>query len=333
MWNTIGHDKAINVLRRSIDQGRMSHVYLLVGPRHVGKMTLALDLARAANCLQDEKPCGECVQCDRITRGLHADVRLVGVGSGETGNGRGKVNIGIGQVREIQREANLKPFEGRCRVFIFDGSEHLSGEAANSLLKTLEEPPNQVLLVLLASHREALLSTISSRCQTLELRPVPQPLIVSYLETRYRVDSVTANEIARLSDGRPGWAIEAAIQPEMRQKITEKLNDIEEVVGGSLEERFAYAAGLASAFGRDRDLARQELTLWLEWWRDVMLIKEDALQSVKHLSRTEKLKAVADSLSSAQVVRTINAVRETIDLLESNVNSRLALEHLMLSLP
>ena len=213
MWRTIGHDKALNVLRRSLDAGRLSHAYLLAGARHVGKMTLAMDLARAVNCLEDQVPCGRCGQCGRIDRRLHADVQVVGVQADETGEGRGRVAIGIDRVREVQRDASLKPYEGRSRVFIFDGAEHLSEEAANALLKTLEEPPDQVVLILLTADAGALLPTLVSRCQVLELRPVPSSLIAAELEAHHNVDAARADEIARLTNGRPGWAVNAAASP------------------------------------------------------------------------------------------------------------------------
>ena len=144
MWRTIGHEKAVRHLSRSLDQGRLSHAYLFTGPPRVGKMSLAMDLARALNCLGHDRPCDDCVQCDRIARALHADVRVVEVESGPNRTGGSRTAIGIDQVRDVQREASLKPYEGRYRVFVFDGAEHVTAEAANSLLKTLEEPPDQV---------------------------------------------------------------------------------------------------------------------------------------------------------------------------------------------
>ena len=333
MWQTIGHDKAVNVLKRSLESGRLSHAYLLAGPRHVGKMTLAMDLARAVNCLEDQPPCGQCSQCARIDRLLHADVQVVSVETDKSSEGRGRVLIGIDQVREVQREASLKPYEGSCRVFIFDGAEHLSEEAANSLLKTLEEPPDQVVLLLLTTAASALLPTLVSRCQVLDLRPVPSSLIARELEARHELDGARADEIARLSNGRPGWAINVVDTPELIEALSEKLEAFANVVRGGLEERFAYAASLASSTARDRDVGRQELDAWLTWWRDILLISHQVPEFVIHPSDLERLQSVAGALSSVQVARAIGAVRETMEHLERNVNPRLALEGLMLVLP
>ena len=333
MWRTVGHDRAVNALQRGLEEGRVSHAYLLAGPRQVGKMTLALDLAQALNCLGERRPCGECGQCHRISRGLHADVQVVGLESNGSGDGRSRVSISIDQVREVQRDANLKPYEGRYRIFIFDGAEHLSEEAANSLLKTLEEPPDQVVLLLLAADAAALLPTIISRCQLLELRPMSRSLLSQELQTRYNADVATADEIARLSKGRLGWAVDAVSQPELLERLKGELGSIEEVVRAGPEGRFAYANSLASSYSRDRDSGRQKLTMWLAWWRDVLLVKEGVLGFVTYLSEMDTLTSVASTLSSPQVAVAISAVQGTMDHLESNVSPRLALEHMMLALP
>jgi DNA polymerase-3 subunit delta' len=249
------------------------------------------------------------------------------------GNGRGRVLIGIDQVREVQREASLTPFEGSHRVVIFDGAERLSEEAANSLLKFLEEPPAQVVLLLLTSDIGALPSTIVSRCQGLELRAVPPRVIAQELVKRRQIDADAAEKIARLSEGRPGWALRAAEDSQVLDGLTKTLDDIEDVVGGDLERRFAYAAALAAAFDRDRDPVRQELETWTGWWRSVLLVKEGVPEFITHLSRLDSLRRAASGLTSAQVAGAIDAIEQSATYLERNVNSRLMLEELMLALP
>ena len=205
-WLTVGHEKAINTLRRGHREGRLSHAYLILGPPQVGKMTLALDLARMVNCLQEDSPCGDCTQCLRITKGLHPDVQIIALNAEEGSN---RVSISIDAIREMQREASLQPFEGRYRVFIVDGTELLWDAAANSMLKTLEEPPPQVIIVLLSSDGDALLPTIRSRCQTIELRPLSADVVARELSARFESSPADVEEVARLCAGRIGWAIQA----------------------------------------------------------------------------------------------------------------------------
>ena len=333
MWLTIGHDKAVQALAHSLSEGRLAHAYLLVGPPQVGKMTLATDLARAVNCLADEKPCGQCGQCKRISQGLHADVRVVSMETGSEGDGRSRVAISIDQVRDVQRTVGMKPYEGRYRVIVFDGAEHLSQEAANSLLKTLEEPPEQVMLVLLASDTSALLPTVVSRCHLLELRPLSLELIARELEGRFNISSDEAKEIARLSGGRIGWALQTAGEPHLLEDRGQRLAALEEAVRGGLEQRFSYAAHLIRSLSSSREAAVQEMALWLGWWRDVLVIKQGAPELVTNLSRMDILAATAGTLSSAQVFGAVRAVQDASSYVEYNANLRLTLEEVMLALP
>ena len=367
-WQTIGHDKAVSTLARSLESGRMAHAWLLAGPARVGKMTLALDLARMVNCTADEvgdRPCGECRQCQRITNSLHADVRIISQG-GSTGGVTRRTAISVEQIRESQREAVLKPYEGRYRVFIIEDAENFTQEAANALLKMLEEPPEDVIFVLLASevrensedesagnitysaeHEQnrvaalleavpqvgGILPTILSRCQTLELRPLPASTVQRELELRFNLPPDEATEIARLSKGRLGWALQAASEPQVLARRSERLDDIEAVLAGGLDEKFAYAERQAASFGRRRQAVYDELLLWLDWWRDVLVIREGNDDLALNLSRLDALKAAASGCASTQVVDAIRAIQETTSMLESNVNPRLCIEGMMLRMP
>ncbi len=333
MWKTIGHERAVTFLKRGLELGRTSHAYLVAGPARVGKRTLALDLAAALNCAGSDRPCGQCGQCHRIAGGLHTDVRVLSLEGVEWDQGRSRVSIGIDQVREVRKDASIKPFEGGYRVFIFDGAEHLTGAAANSLLKLLEEPPDQVVLILLTSDQAALPSTIVSRCQMLEVRPLPLHIVTQALQDGHGADSDTATEIARLSGGRLGWALEAVARPEVLEERADRLAAVVNMVGAGLESRFAYATALSSSFLRSRDTVREEFRLWLDWWRDLLLIKQGGPDYVNNLSKTDLLTRMAASMTSVEITAAIGCVQETWELLERNVNPRLAIEEMMLVLP
>ena len=367
-WQTIGHDKAVGTLARSMQSGRMAHAWLLAGPPHVGKMTLALDLTRLVNCIEkakERRPCGECRQCRRITNSLHADVRVISQGGAAGGTTR-RTAISVEQIREIHREAILKPYEGRYRVFIIEDAENFTQEAANALLKMLEEPPEDVIFALLASEvREntadesagqiaytpedeqdrvaalldavpqvgGILPTILSRCQILELRPLSSAKVQSELESRFSLSSEDATEIACLSAGRLGWAVRAASDPQMLIRRSERLDEIEAALSGGLDEKFAYAERQAAVFSRNREAVYEELQLWLGWWRDVLIIREGNDDLVLNLSRIDALERASSVCTSVQIVAAIRAVQETIAMLESNVNPRLCVEGMMLRMP
>ena len=333
MWQVYGQDHLLKQLEPGLKSGRLAHAYLLVGPPRVGKMALALALAQAVNCLQGPgTPCGDCNQCRRIAQRYHADLRVIGVARSEE-NGPTRTVIGIADVKDALHQANLKPFEGACSIIIFDGAELMSDEAANALLKTLEEPPPQVLILLLTTNEDVLLSTIRSRCRRLDLLPVSKQLMTERLVAEYQADPETAERLARLSRGCLGWAITALGDPQIMEQRAEDLEQIREICESGLEGRFNYAADLATRFSRDRNATRELLFLWLRWWRGLLLIKEGTAEYAHNTDRLDQLRLQATQLSTRQVVGFVRELLQTIEALDRNANPRLALEVLMLNLP
>ena len=354
MWQIYGQDHILRLLDPALTADHLSHAYLLVGPPHVGKMTLALNLAQSVNCLQGPgAPCGGCNQCTRIAAGRHADVRIVSVGRRKTANetasesdgGPGRTDssegprasqstvIGIDDVRDVLHQVNLKPFEGSRIVMIFDGAESLSEEAANALLKTLEEPPPQVMVLLLTANEESLPSTIISRCQRLVLLPLSKDQLAERLVSDHQAGTEEAERLARLSRGCAGWAISALKDPQVLEQQEAELGRLQEACEAGISLRFGYAAELANLFSRDRESAIQLLYLWLRWWRDLMLIKEGVQEYVTNNEQLTELSLQATRLTTGRIVQVIKRLIHTIEALEHNANPRLTLEALMVGLP
>lgn len=319
-WGVIGHDWAVALLRSSLSAGRVAHAYLLSGPPQIGKRTLALALAQALNCAEPDPPCGRCPSCLKIARGLHPDVRLI-VGEGTGGN------IKIEQIRTLQHEAALAPYEGRYRVFIMRQMEQATLEAANSLLKTLEEPPLQVIMVLTAVHSESLPRTIVSRCQHLGLRPAAIPVVEQVLNDK-GVDRVQAQLLARLSGGRLGWALQAAADKDLLLKRQQNLDRLSQLLTAGRVERLACAQEMSG----DPAAARQFVELSTCWWRDLALLCQGAAGLI-NVDQTAQYRRVGNQVDLAQIMAILRASQATAAQLEANVNPRLALEGLFLQLP
>ncbi len=332
VWKLRGHDGLVGQLDRAFRDGRASHAYLIVGPPHIGKGTLALNIAQRMNCTSPEDaPCGSCTQCQRIASGIHADVQVISTAREEDGVARRQISIST--VRELQHQASLKPYEGACRVYIFDGAEDMSTEAANALLKVLEEPPDQVLFLLLTAQEDAVLPTIRSRCHRIELHPLPIAAVAEELASSGAMGLEEANVLARLSRGCLGWALSAAREPVVMEQRAAQVERIARLSCATLEARFDYGGELAARYSRDRQDAVAELEQWLRWWRDILLIKEGGGEHVNNVDQMDFLRRVADQVTTQQVVRSITGIRDSIEALESNANPRLALESLMLALP
>ncbi|MFC2058483.1 DNA polymerase III subunit delta' [Chloroflexota bacterium] len=334
MWQVIGQSKAVELLKHSLESGRLAHAYLFVGQPHVGKTTLAIKVAQAVNCEQEERPCGECRACRRIADGVYADVQLVGRQSGANSTDVSlKKEIGIDQIREVQQAAGLKPYEGRRKVFIIESTEHLNEESANCLLKTLEEPPPDVLFILLAASENRLLPTIISRCQRIELFPVPAPVIEQALVERWGAMPDKARVLSRLCAGGIGWAISALADEKLLQQHTSRLAELISLASADLAQRFSFAARLATQYSKNRDSVEDTLKLWIVWWRDILLTKEGCTEFTTNVDEGATLRNQAADCTLPEIKDFIEAIQVALKQLEQNANPRLVLEVLMLRLP
>jgi DNA polymerase-3 subunit delta' len=330
MWQTIGQPEALALLKHSLQAGTLAHAYLFVGAPHIGKMTLALDLARTVNCQGNEPPCGQCPSCKRIIDGKHADIRIISLNSAkDPGDTKARVEISIDDIRELQHNASLPPFEGKYKVFIIDGAEYLSTEAANCLLKTIEEPPPHVIILLLTTEEPRLLPTVVSRCQRIELKPIPGVEIEKMLTESYGIDHDKAGLLARLSHGCLGWALTVSIDDAYLAQRNERLSEMFSLITAGWEERFNYAAKLAN----DRKSAEEIIKLWLAWWRDVMLTKCGCKQAVTNIDYMSVLEQWDEVLSLSEVRDFIDSLQKSLDQIAINANLRLVFEILMLSIP
>ena len=325
-WPIFGHEWAIDWLERSLQNGRIPHALLLTGPAQIGKRTLALAVAAALICQADDKPCGHCRACRLIAQGVHPDVRLVAADDSERSR---EGVLKIDQIRELQRQAALKPVEAPVKVFVLRELERANPAAANALLKTLEEPPLYVVLLVTSARPHALLPTILSRCQVLALRPLPQPQVAAALHHRWQADTSQAELLARLAEGRLGWAVQRLTDQAAWDERSRRLADAALLPGQSIAQRFAYADELS----RSAAAVQPTLALWIGWWRDVLLIQQGNRAHVRNTDQADPLMQAAQTFSPAQVQQFISRLHAAPTQITQNVNTRLLLETLMLHMP
>jgi DNA polymerase-3 subunit delta' len=306
-------------------------------------MSMAMDLARAVNCEAADpanRPCGACKPCQRITRGLHADVRVIDpettIESEKPRPGeedRTRRVIRKGHIDDLHHRAALKPFEGRSQVFVIDGADLMQASAANALLKTLEEPESQVLLVLLTSAPGALPETIISRCQRVELRPIPAGVIERHLVEVAGAEPALALTLARASQGRPGWAIAALADPTALEGRRQSMQRILGVLAGTFESRFRYARALTSAHRKEREAIAEEMAVWTGLLRDVLMAQHDRTEAIANQEFLAEIEAIAKAISTSAITGAIRAINGTLGAVERNAMMPLVFDVLMLDLP
>ncbi|MEX2376176.1 MAG: DNA polymerase III subunit [Dehalococcoidia bacterium] len=333
-WGVFGQDGAVEALRRAMQSGHLAHAYLISGPDGVGKRTLAYRLAqtlvtptaddltipdlsvRASRQIEsDDLP-----DIERITLGGVCD---------ESSHDHEKDNstrIRICQVRRIERLASLAPYASPRRIFIVDTADQLQPEAAHALLKTLEEPPPHVLILLLTTDPDALLPTIRSRCQELPLHPSSHAALAEALATDPAV--LDPHGIARIARGRYGLARRMLQDPTLGVMRESVFSEASRLARASRNDRFDYAERLGQAWRQERESVLQTIDLWRDWWRDVLVASSQAEANVSPEAAAE-----AATCRPTDAVQALRAVQTARDHLLANTNPQLALEVMMLDLP
>ncbi len=323
-WSIVGHEWATRQLQAAVLRKETSHAILITGPESVGKMTLARLLSAALLCKAglEERPCGQCISCRKIESGNHPDFMLVDLEEG-------KQKLSVDAIREVERFLFLTPIESEYKVALINTFELATEEAANALLKTLEEPPAYGKLIVLATDADLLLPTIVSRSQQVSLRPVAPQKIATALTDRWNVMPEMAARLARISGGRVGWAIRAATDPEVQEAMENALGVLFDVMRQDLVERFDTAKTLA----RDTDNLPEILEIWLTCWRDVLLLHTGNGASIIYQERQSELSDIAAVTDLDQTVRIITFLENTLVWLQQNANTQLIVENIVLAFP
>ncbi len=328
--NFVGNEWTAEMLGTAIRQKRLGHAYLITGPGQVGKTTLARLFAQALNCDQADphaRPCGQCRSCTLIATDRHPDVILL---VGEE-SGRGRHVIKIDQIRELQAQLNLTPAEAQYKVAIIREFSDATPGASNALLKTLEEPANNVILILTAIEADTLLPTVVSRCRQIALRPVSCGRIEQALIKRWRVDPPQARLISRLAQGRVGWAVEAARDGSILDSRSRHLETLQTMLGASRIERFSTAEVAA---GEPESLPEM-LRIWTGWWRDLLLTTQGgtARSTIANIDQVDSFETLAQKLHPRDIRTAVIQTEEAIDRLARKANTRLVIENLLLAYP
>jgi DNA polymerase III subunit delta' len=315
----IGHEKQSENLRLSLLNGRLHHAYLFIGPDGIGKRTLGLAMAQAIHCSELENDfCGGCGACRAIQAGNHADVRIVEPISN-------KKDISIQQVRELEKALSLRSFSGRQKVAIIDPATLMNWAAQNALLKTLEEPPQGCVLILIAANIGGLLPTVRSRAFALSFGPLPRQLIVDFLIRKGKTRE-QAEFLAALAMGSLG-TVSKIDKEKMIEKRLEWMKTLVSLRVGDYRAALNAAEALAGN--------REETLKFLEWaglwYRDLLSFRiAHTPNQVVNIDMLAQIEEQSVAMEEDDLFSLLSKTDEASQLIQRNLNRRMVLEDLLL---
>ncbi|MDD5562065.1 MAG: DNA polymerase III subunit delta' [Candidatus Omnitrophica bacterium] len=306
----LGQEKQLNIINTYIEKSSLSGGYIFSGPEGVGKKAFAKIIAQKMNCTaQQDRPCGACSSCLKIEKLQHPDLHII-----EADNSQ----IKIEDIRTLQREANFRPYEGVMKVFIIDDAHRLNSEAANSLLKVLEEPPGDSLIILITHKPQNIFKTILSRCKIIRFSPLAIAVLEDILVKDYFVDRSRAHFLASYAEGRLGQALKLKDSGIFEEK--NRIFDSLALSGKPLERNLA---------GQNREQLRSCLNILASWFRDIYMLKAGIADSgLIHLDRRSDLLKLARDFSFKHLDGILTTISESMFYLDSNINSKLILHNL-----
>jgi DNA polymerase-3 subunit delta' len=338
----IGNDEAKEALRRLLVAGRVPGALLFAGEEGVGKKLFALELAKALNCKTPAgvEACDHCSACVRISRstfpphGKDDDdkARLIWSEHADVAMARAyKRIIRVGPMRELEREANFRPYEGATRLFIVEDADRMNESASNALLKTLEEPPRTSHLILLTSQPATLLPTIRSRCQTIRFAPIPATEIEKFLLEVNHMSSADAALLAHTSRGSLGRALATDVETyrEQREAMLAVLESL--VLSRDRVELLRSAEGLNDAKRKDEYECRLDVleNLIRDAWALALGRPDETIANKDELAKLEKIAAKLDRRQPAEWLAQIEELRWNLNV---NINRKVATDALFLSM-
>jgi len=313
----VGHERIVEVFRRSVRSGKISHSYIFEGVPGCGRRKTALALIQAIYCQAvDDDACGVCPACRKVTGGNHGDIHFVEPLPD-------KRDISIDQLREIQRELSLRPYEAPRKACIMEPAERMSVNAANSLLKTLEEPPGNAIIILLTENADMLLTTIRSRCQLIRFSPL-SPENIRLLLVRNGMAPDSADLLAPMAEGSMQRAVELDNDAlSARRELL--LTHLSALTLGRIASVFDTAEELAG----NRDETLESLDLLLSLARDVVYLHAGSSQIV-NTSVRPALEAFAARCTMDGALQMLGSITETRRAVQRNANNKLALDCLFM---
>lgn len=321
--NIIGHSNVIEFLQKSIEKNKVSHAYVIEGPEGAGKLRIAKAFAATLQCEKGGIDiCGECHSCKQSLSANHPDIKYLE---------REKLSsIGVDEIRQqINEDMMIKPYNGKYKIYIIEDAHLMTTQAQNALLKTIEEPAEYVVFMLLTNNKDALLPTVISRCVMLNLRPVNSRLIREYLIEKFGISEYNANVCAAFSQGNVGKAERLASSDRFNKIKDEAVHLLKYIPEMEIYEIIREIKHITE-FKVDIE---EYLDILVVWYRDILLFKAtNNMDGVIFKDEVDYIKDVAMNSTYPGIEKIIQALENAKARLKANVNFDLTMELLLLTI-
>ncbi len=319
----VGHEDIIQHMKHSLESGKVSHAYLFVGEAGSGKKLLARTFAMALQCQKGgTEPCMECDSCKRAESRTHPDIIMVYHEKPNT--------ISVQDVRtQIVSDVAIKPYYGKYKIYIIPDAEKMTPQAQNALLKTIEEPPDYAVFMILTRQEEAILPTILSRCIRLDVKPVSDEQVREHLMQHLNVVDYQADIDVSLAQGNIGKAQRAAQSAEFAEMTQQALYILKNAQNMEVHE----LVDLIKELTAQKDQIEDYLDIFRLWFRDVVMFKATA--EIDHLvfkNEINEIRNQASKISYEGLERILDAIDKAVVRLHANVNFDLVMELLFLTI-
>jgi DNA polymerase-3 subunit delta' len=318
----VGQSVLVDRLKYIIQSERVAHAYLFVGSKGIGKRTMANIFARGLMCQsQGNKPCDLCRSCSQFNTDNHPDIYRIGK--------EGKASIGVDSIRNILRDIQFKPFQFNRKVYLIEDAHTMTVQAQNALLKTLEEPPESAVLLLLADQSQSLLPTVVSRCQIFRMQRLSRKEISTIIMRHMALSEERALLFAGLSEGLPGKGLQLAGSGEYAEMRDEVFAFLEKAVGQKDLQLMSYW----ELFQKYRDRVDALMDILILWFRDMLIYRETRdRQLVVNLDKVSLLENQMTLFTIKRIKGIIENIEHSRKMLKGNANYQLTMENLLLSL-
>jgi DNA polymerase-3 subunit delta' len=316
----IGQSTLIKGLKAIVDSGRVVHSYIFTGPEGIGKKTISDFFAKMLLCSGQDKPCNGCRSCRQFESGNQPDLIRVKSEKGA---------IRVDAIRDLRKDIGIKPYQGSRKIYIIEDGETMNQHAQNAFLKTLEEPPEHAVIMILANNLPGLFPTIISRCQQIRVPSLSTNEVAQIIESKTQMPRDEALVYGKLSQGIPGIGLKLAKSDQYRKLREESLSILNKLANSTLVE----AMGYIDFFLDNRDNIAEILDIMELWMRDVLVVKQGGCRDVIiSMDKISQLESLAKNFTIPAIQGIIGNMEDSKKMLKSHANFQLTIENMLMKI-